>query len=127
LDALDRTAIARINGLAARLAEGITQAADAHALPITLTGCGSLMNMHSLPDVVTPDDAHRAANEPLCRLLHLTLLEHGIFMAARGELCTSTAMDDATIDDALARIGSAFEAVQAAVTPAVSGVPVPAG
>jgi glutamate-1-semialdehyde aminotransferase len=43
------------------------------------------------------------------RLLHLKLLERGIFIAPRGEICTSTAMDETTIDVAVEAIGLAFD------------------
>ncbi len=112
LDALDRAAIDRINLLGDRLADGIAGAVQARDLPLSITACGSLMNLHSLPEVLTADDAQAAAEQPLKRLLHLTLLEHGIFIAPRGELCTNTAMDETTIDTALAAIGRAFDALR---------------
>ena len=108
VDALDKEAISRINHLGDTLRAGIERAASEVGLPVSVTGYGSLINLHSLPNVRTADDAHAAAMQPLKRLLHLTFLEHGIFAAQRGELCVSTAMDHETIDRALGSISQAF-------------------
>ena len=97
---------------AAKLVAAIENEACARELPISITSSGSMMNVHALPGVAGPDLAQRASAEPLARLMHLLLLEHGLFIASRGELCTSTAMDEGTIDRAL----SAFSAVFAVLS-----------
>ena len=109
LDLLDREAIGRINFLGEKLANGIIVAATSRGLGLSVTSYGSLLNLHSLPDVHTPAEAQIAAAQPMKRLLHLKLLERGIFMAPRGELCTSTAMDETTIDMAVEAIGLTFD------------------
>lgn len=112
LDLLDQEAIAMLDRLAAKLVAAIENEACARELPISITSSGSMMNVHALPGVAGPDLAQRASAEPLARLMHLLLLEHGLFIASRGELCTSTAMDEGTIDRAL----SAFSAVFAVLS-----------
>ena len=114
LDLLDAAAIARINALGETLAAGIRALAAEHSVPVSVTGIGSLMNLHALPAVRSPEDAATAASQPLRRLLHLKFLEHGVFTAARGELCVSTAMSEVTIADALGAIGRAFREVASA-------------
>jgi glutamate-1-semialdehyde 2,1-aminomutase len=113
LDLLDREAISRINALGTRLADGISAAAAARGLGISVTSCGSLLTMHALPDVRTSAQSQVAAAQPLRRLLHFKLLEHGLFTAPRGEFVVSTAMDDATIDHALESIARTFDDVAA--------------
>lgn len=109
LDMLDREAIARINLLGEKLANGIIAAATSRGLGLSVTSYGSLLNLHSLPKVRAPAEAQIAAAQPMKRLLHLKLLERGIFIAPRGEICTSTAMDETTIDVAVEAIGLAFD------------------
>jgi glutamate-1-semialdehyde aminotransferase len=109
LDLLDREAIGRINLLGEKLANGIIAAATSKGLGLSVTSYGSLLNLHSLPEVRTPVEAQIAAAQPMKRLLHLKLLEHGIFIAPRGEICISTAMDETTIDVAIEAIGLAFD------------------
>ncbi|MGD0055219.1 MAG: aminotransferase class III-fold pyridoxal phosphate-dependent enzyme [Acidimicrobiales bacterium] len=114
LDLLDRAAIERINRLGGRLADGIVAAAASRGLGVSVTACGSLLTMHALADVSTAEESQAAAAQPLRRLLHLKLLEHGLFTAPRGEFVVSTAMDDTTIDDALASIARVFDEVASA-------------
>lgn len=111
LDLLDEAAISRINELGETLRAGIARVADSTGLPLSVTGCGSLLNIHAQPEVRTASEAEAAAEHPLKRLLHLTLLAHGLFVAPRGELCVSTVMNEDTIDRALTSISNAFVAL----------------
>jgi glutamate-1-semialdehyde 2,1-aminomutase len=111
LDLLDRSAIERINGLGDRLAEAIRAAATARGLGVSVTSCGSLLTVHALPDVQSAAQGQTAASQPLRRLLHLKLLQHGLFIAPRGEFVISTAMDEHTIDAALTSIEQTFDDV----------------
>lgn len=104
LDALDAPAIDRLNALGARVADGMRAAIAERDLPLSVTSCGSLLNVHGLPNVRTSEEAYAAAQLPLRRFLHLALLNEGIFIAPRGELCMSTAMDEAVVD----KVGTAF-------------------
>ena len=100
LNALDGAEIDRINGLGEVLAQGIREIATRLDAPVSVTGCGSMLNLHSAPDVRTPTQAYDAAHSPLARAIHLELINEGVFMAARGELCISTAMDAGSIERA---------------------------
>ena len=108
LNALDGAEIDRINGLGETLAQGIRAIANRLGAPVSVTGYGSMLNLHAAPDVQTPAQAHAAAQSELARATHLEFINDGVFMAARGELCISTAMDDRTIQRALAGIEKVF-------------------
>jgi glutamate-1-semialdehyde 2,1-aminomutase len=97
LDLLPQPEIDRINALGDRLAEGLTELLAASPLALSLTSTGSLMNIRG--DAGELGRLHRAA------------LDAGVYMAPRGMLCTSTAMDEGVVDEALERIGEAVAAV----------------
>jgi glutamate-1-semialdehyde 2,1-aminomutase len=103
----------RINALGDRLREGVNALAAELGLAIQATGTGSLLNVHLLDgpirqkrDVARADPAH-------VRLFHLACLNEGLFPAGRALMCTSTAMDHATVEEALAGIRNAVLAVHA--------------
>jgi glutamate-1-semialdehyde 2,1-aminomutase len=106
LDALDRDAIARLNRLGERLRDGIVAAAATSKVPVSVTACGSLLNLHSAAGVATPAAADTAAHSDLARYVHLALINRGVFIAHRGEMCVSTAMTEETVDRAVAAVAS---------------------
>jgi glutamate-1-semialdehyde 2,1-aminomutase len=108
LDALDRDAVERLNGLGDRLRDGLRAVAAASPVPASVTSCGSLLNLHAAADVTTPPQAEAAAHSDLARYLHLALINRGVFIAHRGELCMSTVMTDETIDGAVAAVADAL-------------------
>ena len=57
----------------------------------------------------------KSPDKSLARLLHLALLLEGIYVAPRLMLCTSTAMDDAVIDEVLAGFGRALAGIRPAI------------
>jgi glutamate-1-semialdehyde 2,1-aminomutase len=85
LEALDADAIERIDALGERLRAGLR--AQGHEL----TGRGSLLKLH-------------AHDRPR---LWWRLYREGVLIAADGLMCVSTAMDEQTIDDALAAFARA--------------------
>jgi glutamate-1-semialdehyde 2,1-aminomutase len=97
LDLLPQSEIDRINALGSRLAAAIRESLAASPLDLSLTSSGSIMNLRG--DV---GDLTR---------LYLAALDAGIYMAPRGMLCVSTAMDDGVIDDAISRIDEAIVVV----------------
>ncbi len=72
------------------------------------------MCISARPAVRTYRDA-ALADKGLARLLHLALLLEGIYVAPRLMMCTSTAMDDATIDEVLAGFRRAIGAIRPAL------------
>jgi glutamate-1-semialdehyde 2,1-aminomutase len=93
----------RINRLGGRLRQGIRAAFSQHGLKVNVTGQGSLAYIHwTDQEIITAADSARAAAQAgqLLHLLHLGLLNHGIWLPYRGELAVSTAMTVAEIDQA---------------------------
>jgi glutamate-1-semialdehyde 2,1-aminomutase len=108
LQALDRAAIERINALGDRLAAGVRSAIAAHDVAVSITNVGSLLNFHAAADVHTPEQAEEAAGAPLRRFLHLALVNRGIFLPTRCEMCISTVMTEETIGRAVAAVDDAL-------------------
>ena len=95
--------IDRINRLGDRLRLGIADAFAAHGLQVNVTGRGSLSYIHwTGGEIVTAADAAWAARDAgqLLMLLHLGLLNEGIWLPYRGELAVSTPMTEQEIDRA---------------------------
>ena len=94
-----------------------TAVADAIAttgMPLSVTSCGSLLNVHAAPGVRTPAQAEAAAHTDLARCLHLGLINRGVFAAHRGELCISTPMTEETVDRVAAAVGQVLAEAAAA-------------
>jgi glutamate-1-semialdehyde 2,1-aminomutase len=107
--------VARINALGDRLRVGLRDALANAEVTGTVTGYGSFVGLHlGTTDVRTYRDA-AVTDKGLSRLLHLALLLEGIYVAPRLMMCTSTAMDDGTIDEVLAGFRRAIDAVRPAL------------
>ena len=103
----------RLNGLGDRLRVGIRALGEELGLPVTATGLGSLLTIHVLDEPPRSyRDARRADSEAV-RLLHLALLNEGIFAARRGMLCLGTPMGEENVDRSLVAIRRAVLAVHA--------------
>ncbi|MBW3634670.1 MAG: aspartate aminotransferase family protein, partial [Chloroflexi bacterium] len=81
----------------------------------TVTGYGSFVGLHLGTTMVRTYRDSAATDKGLSRLLHLALLLEGIYVAPRLMMCTSTAMDDRTIDEVLAGFRRAIDAIRPAV------------
>jgi glutamate-1-semialdehyde 2,1-aminomutase len=98
---LDQAAIDRINSLGASLARGFDDAFAEAGIAGSTTSAGSLVQVHwRTGPIVNMEDVaagFRAAGD-LPLLLHLELMNRGIYAAARGEYNISTVMttDDVT-------------------------------
>jgi len=94
---------ARGDALRQRLA---TVLQDAGA-SLQVTGVGSMMAFHATTDAVRrPEDA-ASADPRLLELLFLDLLEQGFYIAPRGYLALSLALDDAQLDSFVEAVGVA--------------------
>ena len=111
LDLLPQREIDRINALGARLAGRLGELLEGSPLDLELTGLGSLMNVRG------------DAGELLA--LHRAALDAGLYIAPRGMLCVSTAMDDAVVDEAIARLEEAVSLTSQLVADPASGAPTP--
>jgi glutamate-1-semialdehyde 2,1-aminomutase len=116
-----QTAIDQINRLGERLRQGIADVGKARGLRVNITGRGSLAYIHwTAGEIVTAVDSTRAARDAgqLLMLLHLGLLNQGIWLPYRGELALSTPMTEQEIDRAV----EAVDAVLGVLRPYIEEV-----
>jgi glutamate-1-semialdehyde 2,1-aminomutase len=113
IDALDAEAIESLNSHAGRLAGAIESAGRRAGVPCCVTRAGSILHVHLLDRAPRDAAAAALADPQQAAMLHLLLLEHGVYAAPRGMLNLSTAMsaDDlstvaAAYDQALAALAS---------------------
>ena len=115
MEAYTPAEVDRINALGERLRDGLRAALEDAGVPAAVTGYGSFAGVHlGVPEVRSYRDA-ALTDKGLARLLHLALLLEGIFVAPRLTMCTSTAMDDATIDEVVAGFRRAIGAIRPAL------------
>lgn len=101
MKAYDQRAVDRINKLGQRLRQGYRDALKKSGIKGVVTGIGSLSQIHwGEGEIKTAGDSrgHLKAARDLPRLLHLELLNRGIFIAPRGFCCISTPMTETEID-----------------------------
>ncbi len=106
---LTRQRIAHCNALGQRLADGFRAALEAAGIRGQVTGMGSLLNVHFVAGPLRNYRDAAAADRELHRLLHLAMLNRGIFPAKRELYCTSTVMTEAEVDQAVAAFGDALQ------------------
>jgi glutamate-1-semialdehyde 2,1-aminomutase len=115
MEAYTPAEVDRINALGDRLRDGLRTALRNADVPAAVTGYGSFVGVHlGATAARTYRDVART-DKSLTRLLHLALLLEGIFVAPRLMMCTSTAMDDATIDEVVAGFRRAIGAIRHAL------------
>ncbi|MGD9903277.1 MAG: aspartate aminotransferase family protein [Vicinamibacterales bacterium] len=104
----DGAAVGRLNAAGDVVRSRLAAAADRHELAVTVTGHGSIMQLHFAPGpIATPEQAARA-DRRLARLLHLVLLNRGVFTATRQTYVLSTVMHQAALDNFTDRVGEAL-------------------
>ena len=111
MNQLDEAAIERINGLGEQLSAGINAVFAALGIRAQCSGYGSLQQIQwTDAPLMTLQDAARASQGigRLRELLHLALLNRGVFTSNRGMFCMSTPMTSAEIDFALAALDEAL-------------------
>ena len=97
VEALTAEAIDRMGEQGARLAAALTESAQRRGLPVTVTQCGSLLNLHA-------DDGTLSA-------LHLLALANGLFIAPRGMIALSTVIDVPLLDEICQRFDAVLDAL----------------
>ncbi len=96
MELLTPEAIGRINEVGDTLRRAVSEAIASSGLRGTVTGYGSMLNVHLGPhlgEITTHSDV-LAEDDRTMELLHLALMNEGIFSAPRGFLNTSTALGD---------------------------------
>jgi glutamate-1-semialdehyde 2,1-aminomutase len=66
--------------------------------PLQVMGMGSLLTIHPVAGAIEKPEDTDAADIRLKRLLYLHLLDHGVYIAERGMMALSLAIDDAACD-----------------------------
>lgn len=107
--------VARINALGEQLRSGLRDELAAQGITAAVTGYGSFAGVHLGAASVSDYRAAAAADKALARLLHLSLLLEGIFVAPRLMMCTSTPMTEAIIDEILAGFSRALRSIRPAL------------
>ena len=110
--------VARINQLGQRLRKGLNAAFQESGIRIRAVGTGSIIRIHwSDGKIRTARDAVAAQERALDfpRLLHLEMMNRGIFSAPRCQYAISTPMNEKEIDTAVAVMGQSIRVVKSYV------------
>ena len=108
---LDQAAIERINRLGESLGEGVNRAFRSLGIRAQCLGYGSLQQIHwTDEEIVSLADARRPGEDigQLRQLLHLELLNRGVYTSTRGMFSVSTPMNEDDIALALAAVEGAL-------------------
>jgi glutamate-1-semialdehyde 2,1-aminomutase len=101
----DQTAVARLNQLGDMLRDGFTAALQDAGLKGCVSGLGSLLQLHwqeRKPANAADSMVGMTHAGELPRLVHLEMMNHGVYTAGRGMVALSTPMTDGDIDKAVA-------------------------
>ena len=101
LEQITAEEIARINGLGESLAKGIRSVFARLSIKGYVTGFGSLRRLHFSPVPVVDYKTWQGANKDILVLLHLALLERGIYRDERCMFNISTPMTENEIEIAV--------------------------
>ena len=90
--------VAKINKLGESLAVGIRNVFARLKIKGQVTGIGSLQNLHFTPERVVDYKTAQTSQLQLMHMVHLGLLQRGIFLPARGLFALSTPMTEKEIN-----------------------------
>ncbi|USG66860.1 aspartate aminotransferase family protein [Brevibacillus ruminantium] len=101
MELLNEQAITRLEELGLRLETGMVSAIRRYALPASVTRVGSMLNLHFTEHPPADYTSTISPHKGLSKVVHLELLNRGIFTAPRGMWNLSTVMEEADIDQAI--------------------------
>ena len=107
--------VARVNELGQRLRNGLNAAFQAAGLGIRAVGTGSIIRIHWSDEKIRDARDAVAAQEraqDLPGLLHLEMMNRGIFSAPRCQYAISTPMSENEVDVAIDVMGQSLEVVK---------------
>jgi glutamate-1-semialdehyde 2,1-aminomutase len=90
--------LAAVNGRGERLRSSMAEVFAAHRLPMSVTGQGSLMNVHATPGPVRSTADLATSDGRWRELFFFDALEAGFFVAPRGFIALSIEIDDADVE-----------------------------
>ncbi|MFD1361731.1 aspartate aminotransferase family protein [Lentibacillus salinarum] len=97
---LDIDKIEKMNSLSIELENKIKKTVKQSNIPVTLTRVGSMMNIHFTENKPENYAETLHSNKELIDILHIKLLNRGIFIAPRGLINLSTVMTQQNIQEA---------------------------
>jgi glutamate-1-semialdehyde 2,1-aminomutase len=91
--------LAATNARGERLRSELNDTLAGHAVPMCVTGSGSLMNVHGTPGPVTSVDDLHDADDRWKELLFFDALDAGFYIARRGFIALSIEVSDADVEE----------------------------
>lgn len=88
-----------LDSLAGDLENRINQTVKQLNIPVTITRVGSMMNIHFMNEKPIDYAATIHSNSNLIEILHIKLLNRGVFIAPRGLMNLSTVMTKKDIEE----------------------------
>ena len=111
LELFDREAVTRLNQAGDDLRARLNETLDAAGIEGIVAGTGSVLQLHFMaPPLRNARDANRG-DRRLLRLMHLSLLNRGVFAAARQMYVLSTAMTPETLDQFVRHFTAALQPI----------------
>lgn len=101
MEMLDKEQMDRLEMLSHRLEQGMQKAIDKYQVNAFPTRVGSMLTLHFTDEKPLNYEMTQRANEDLARLVHLKLMNRGIFTAPRGAWYLATSMTDSQIEKAI--------------------------
>jgi glutamate-1-semialdehyde 2,1-aminomutase len=111
LRAITPETIDQLNNLGEQARSGLRRVFASRKVSASVTGIGSLFNVHFTATAPEEYRAVRLADQDALRALHIRVLGEGIFLAPRGLGCTSAPMGEAEIKELLGGVERALEGV----------------
>ena len=115
MELYDTDEIERLNRMGDKMRKGIDEAFRSRGLQGQATGVGSVIGIHWTEDeIVNAGDVVLAQERSgqLTKLLHLELINRGIFSSSRGLLILSTPMGETEIEQLLTAFGESLDTLQ---------------
>ncbi len=104
LSKYDEKAVTYINSLGDRFQKGLLESFLSNGLKIQSNQIGSLLNLHFYNEPITTAEQVLLSEEKLHSLMHLSLLNKGIFNIPRGLFILSTSITEDEIDHMVSKI-----------------------
>jgi glutamate-1-semialdehyde 2,1-aminomutase len=104
LSKYDEAAVAGINKLGDQMQQGLLDSFKSNGLNIQSNQIGSLLNLHFVNQKITRAEQVQESVEELHGLMHLALLNRGVFTIPRGLFILSTVMSESEIDGLVDKI-----------------------
>jgi glutamate-1-semialdehyde 2,1-aminomutase len=111
LELLDDAAYGKLDGLGAKLADGLREAIARTGVVAHVTHVGSLLNVHFTTEPPRDFDAAQASDPAAAAAYHLGLLNRGVFIAPRGMMALSIVTQEADVDKVVDASAEVFAAL----------------